>query len=281
LRTISTHILVAWLALPVGASADMVTLFPSKDNTLFEDATGSISNGAGDYLFVGRSFQPDNRRALLSFDVTAIPSGALVESASLTLHMSRTQTLTSAVSISAHRLHRAWGEGSSNAPSREEGAGAPAQTGDATWLHNFFNTSTWTTPGGDFDALASAMTSVGGLGFYAWSSPLLAQDVQDWIVRPDMNFGWLLLGDESEVPTAKRFDSRENPNLSFRPTLAISYTTVPEPATGAALLALLATARLRQRRADAFASLPRSGREESFLELRGDDPRATLGVFAR
>ncbi len=240
---------VAMLALPLCTSADMVTLFPSQDNTLFEDATGSLSNGAGQYLFVGRSLQHDTRRALLSFEMAGIPAGAHIESASLTLHMSR--TIVGSVDISAHRVNGDWGEGLSNAAS-QEGTGAAAQTGDATWLHSFFSASTWTTPGGDFDALASAVTPVDRVGFYTWSSPGLSQDVQDWIIQPDTNFGWLLLGDESEVPTAKRFDSRENPNVSFRPTLTVNYTTTPEPATGVALLALLIAVRPRRLRVTAL-----------------------------
>ena len=35
-------------------------------------------------------------------------------------------------------------------------------------------------------------------------------DVQSWLDDPASNFGWLVLGDESEIPTAKRFDTRES-----------------------------------------------------------------------
>ena len=31
-----------------------VTLLPTADNTLFENSDGSLSNGAGDFFFVGR-----------------------------------------------------------------------------------------------------------------------------------------------------------------------------------------------------------------------------------
>lgn len=227
---------------PLAASADMVILSGTKDNTLFESTTGAESNGAGEFLFVGRSLQADARRTVLAFDVSAIPPGAHVESATLTLHMSR--TIVGTVDIAAHRLQRDWGQGLSDATGRE-GAGAAAQAGDATWLHNFFNTSQWTTAGGDFDAVASASTPVGGLGFYDWSSPSLAADVQAWVLQPQTNFGWLLLADESKFPSAKRFDSIENRTAIFRPSLTISYTAVPEPASGLCLLALLLAAKRR------------------------------------
>jgi len=52
-------------------AASPVTLNPSKDNTLYERATGSHSNGSGEFLFVGRTGANGNtlvRRGLVAFD---------------------------------------------------------------------------------------------------------------------------------------------------------------------------------------------------------------------
>ena len=35
--------------------ANVINLTSSKDNTLYEDPTGSLSNGAGDAMFVGKT----------------------------------------------------------------------------------------------------------------------------------------------------------------------------------------------------------------------------------
>ena len=43
------------LAFAPAALADVVTIAPNKDNTLYESATGSLSNGAGEHFFVGRT----------------------------------------------------------------------------------------------------------------------------------------------------------------------------------------------------------------------------------
>jgi hypothetical protein len=68
------------------------------------------------------------------------------------------------------------------------------------------------------------MALVGGVGFYTWeSNPALVADVQGWADDPDRNFGWILVGSESQNRTAKRFDSKENPTESFRPVLSLEY----------------------------------------------------------
>lgn len=57
---------------------------------------------------------------------------------------------------------------------------------------------------------ASASIEVTGTGVYSWRGAALAADVQMWLDDASSNWGWILLGDESVVSTARRFDSREN-----------------------------------------------------------------------
>jgi hypothetical protein len=207
----------------ISATAQTVTIGPSKDNTLYESVDGFSSNGSGQYFFSGTIATNDLRRGLIAFDVAAaVPAGATITSASLRLNMSR--TIASAAPASLHRLRADWGEGASDALG-EEGAGTVAAAGDATWLHRFWDTQFWSTPGGDFDATASATTSVGAAGPYVWSGPGLTADVQSWLDNPATNYGWILITDESRFPTAKRFDTRENPIAGNRPQLTIQYST--------------------------------------------------------
>jgi hypothetical protein len=202
----------------------VVTIVPSRDNTLYEDVTGSLSNGTGGGLFVGKSGTGVIRRALLAFDIGGqIPAGSTIHSVSLTLRMSRT---TNAVqSVSLHKVLADWGEGTSFA-SGGGGGGGSATTGDATWLHTFYDTDFWTTAGGDFVAAASAVTEVNEIGFYTWgSTPQMAADAQNWVDNPAGNFGWILVG--NEVPaqqTGKRFDSRESTTAAYQPMLTINFT---------------------------------------------------------
>ena len=132
------------LAVPAGAT--IVAIPAAKDNTLYESATGSLSNAAGEYVFTGRTKNGLIRRAVIHFDVaTAIPAGSTINSVTLQLVVSRVANNTLRMTT-VHRLNADWGEGTSNA-AQNEGEGAPATTGDATWIHRSYPASNWTTPG--------------------------------------------------------------------------------------------------------------------------------------
>lgn len=235
---------VAAVAITIGSSAkaDIVNLVSSRDNTLYESATGALSSGLGPTCFVGRTAGGLIRRAVLQFDLSGIPAGATINTVTLSLNMSMTSG--PATNVSLYRTLADWGEGTSNA-GVNGGAGAPATPGDATWIHTFFNTSFWTNAGGDFVAASSATTVVNAIGTYTWSSAQMLTDVQGWIATPLSNFGWIVRGDEVNNNTSKRFDTRENATASFRPTLIIDYTPVPAPGS---LLALLGGALALPRR---------------------------------
>jgi spore coat protein A len=224
---------LSFLALAVlasgAASAAVVSLGASKDNTIYSES-GSESNGAGSYVFAGAAKDGPLRRALVAFDAAAaIPAGSTVTGVTLTLYMSRTRTQDQTVSL--YRVLADWGEGTSDA-SGEEGAGAPATTGDATWTHRFYPSTTWTAAGGQFAAVASASSLVGNqTTYYSWSSAGMVSDVQAWLDSPSSNLGWIVRGNESTTRVVKRFDSRTNPDASRRPVLEVTFT--PAGQTGA------------------------------------------------
>src|SRR5438067_6413921 len=214
---------------PGFAIAETININPSKDNTLYEyvPADGDLSNALGDHFFTGETAVGELRRGVLAFDIAgSVPAGSTITGVTLTLNMSRTPSGTSRT-VELHRLLADWGEGTSQA-SGEEGTGAPATTNDATWRHRFFDTIFWTTQGGDFSGTVSASQSVGAIGQYTWSSAQMVADVQSWLDNPASNFGWLVLGDESDVATAKRFDTRES---ASPPVLTIEYISSTPRAT--------------------------------------------------
>jgi hypothetical protein len=222
----------SWLLLPVGVSAAEVTLLPVADATLYEPGMGvgvtPLANGAGDHLFAGVGNAA--KRAVLRFDLAAVPLGSTIDSVELTLNMSR--NIAGPQDVSMHRLTTAWNEGPTHAPG-QEGAGGDPAPGDSTWLHTDYDTDFWTTPGGDFVATPSATTAVDVLEVpYTWGPTAdLASDVQSWVNDPASNFGWILIGNEGAPTTAKRFDSRENVDAGVRPTLRVVFTPALIPVT--------------------------------------------------
>ncbi len=215
-------VLVLFTGTLAAQSPQVQTLNPSQDNSLFEDPNGALSNGQGIYLFSGKTNQPLLRRAMLKFDIAGnIPSNATITGVSLELFMDL--TIAGNTPMSLHALNSSWGEGASDAPG-QEGTGTAAASGDVTWLHRFFPGSNWSNPGGDFQSSADATANVASVGTYTWSSPALLSRVQSWFSNPSLNHGWILIGDETTNPTAKRFYSRENPNMSGRPKLIVTYT---------------------------------------------------------
>jgi hypothetical protein len=167
----------------------VVTIAPAKDNTLYENSAGALGDGKGDYLFVSKTSNGGLiRRAVVQFDIASVvPKGSTIVSVVPAFHMSK--TIAGATPVSLYRLTADWGEGTSNS-SGNEGGGATATTGDATWIHTFYSTTFWKNPGGDFVVTTSGTTSVGGIDSYAWpSTPQLVADVQQWLDAPVTNFG--------------------------------------------------------------------------------------------
>ena len=244
--TIQARFLVvaALLAPPLAAQW---TATPDRDNTLYEQfalvegCSASTSNGAGQYIFSGFTESGVERRAVLRFDLSSIPSGSTILSATVTLNLNRVADSSSPSDLfGLRRLTADWGEGTSDGGS-EEGGGGPATANDATWCDSFFQVTPWTSLGGDFVSPASATVAVGTTtpSQQVWGSTIdLVADVQGWVDLPGSNFGWILIQDvapprplgegEGVVATARRFDSREGAD-ALRPRLVVEYVPVVPP----------------------------------------------------
>ena len=236
---IKAWLVAASVLTAAAARADVVTLAPVKDNTLIEDPTGAASNGAGPFLFIGRTRNHGRRRAILAFDIAGnVPARASIDSVTLTLTMNSPQ-VHGEQSYELRRVLADWGEGTSSSTG---GAGSLSTPGDATWIHTFFDRTSWATPGGDFSPTVSASRNVGGsVGLaYTWGpAAQMAADVQRWLDDASTNFGWIVLGGEGDI-TAKRLESRESTTAALRPKLIIDFTPVDavEPRTWTRVKAL-------------------------------------------
>jgi spore coat protein A len=222
-------LLAAFVAAAPLAHADTVVLSPTQDTTIYSD--GALSNGKGQYLFAGvTSSQTKQRRGLIQFAVSgSIPAGSTINSVTLTMRLSRTQSNTSDIAL--YKVTSSWGEGASDA-SGEEGGGISPATNDATWSMRVYPSTAWLSAGGDAVATASATTSVGtSLVDYTWSGAGMVADVQSWLDVPGGNHGWLVRAPAAVAGEAKRFASRNNSNSTLRPKLTVTFT--PPLPTGA------------------------------------------------
>ena len=211
------------VALAGAALAQTTVNIPcANDNTLYETIFGDASNGAGGSTFVGTNSFGSIRRAVMRFDVASVvPAGSRILTARLNLYVTQT-TVALPFAMSGHRVTTSWGEGTSVASGGGGGGGAAA-VGDATWLHRFWNTQLWTTPGGDFVATPSFTGSMPTFGAFSTNlSRAAADDVQAWLDNPASNHGWLLkVQNETLASTAHRLNSREA--TSNKPALVVTY----------------------------------------------------------
>lgn len=239
LPVIMTLALFTGFAVPAPvASADVITLTNgvnsyagAHDNAIYSE-NGDAADGGGDYLFSGQNNLGQNRRSLLSFDLTGLGldnSNVVITNVTLTMTVTNTNSPTRDVSL--FRLTSSWGEGSEDAGGAE-GQGTAATTGTSTWTYRFYDTTQWTTPGGDIAGSASGTGSAPNSGAFSISGAGMVQDVQNWLANSSTNYGWALIGDENTPGSAIKYvsgNNNEGYDLTDRPTLTIEYRVVPTP----------------------------------------------------
>ena len=221
-------ILLAALGLGLRVAALSVTNNPVTDTSLMEVAPDH-NNGGQAWVLAGRTQNGPHNHALYRFGFANVPSNAIIQSAVLQLEVTHQPGDASAVDspFGLHRMLRPWGEGT-NVAIANPGQGTPATPGEATWTHSFYPTNAWAAPGGaagvDYATGESSYQFIYSpdLSPYRFeSTPEMVDDVQEWISRPQNNFGWMLIGDDDTIYTARRFNSREDPNA--QPLLEVFF----------------------------------------------------------
>ena len=148
-------------------------------------------------------------RVLLEFDLSTIPAGATITSATLQVEASgKTGTIPDSSVINVYEVTEAW----------DEGAGG--MNNDATWNERQTGTAWGGGPGGSFDGTALASLTVSGLGGHTWDITDLAQD---WQSGDKTNNG-LMLASNDLGTVVFDYVSREG---GTPPQLVITYTTAP------------------------------------------------------
>lgn len=156
----------------------------------------------------------DRERSLIQFNLSSIPAGSAITSATLRLHAEdEAADTTSNRDISVHRVWNSWTEGTGSC------SGA---SGGLTW-NNRSTGKPFSTAGGSFSSAADTTTVGSLLRFYEWDVTSMAQG---WVDGTFPNNG-LLLKFVSDVASYKAFASSEDGTSSQRPTLIVTYQVPP------------------------------------------------------
>ncbi len=141
----------------------------------------------------------DTTRSLLRFNMGAIPSGAKILEATLSLE--RQSGSGADQPVSAHRIANPWSEDSVTWNSRESG-------------------TSWDTAGGDFDGMPVATTPVGPADQrYEWNITPLAQG---WVDGSYSNYGVALVAAIDGMP-GEQFYTSDQVTHDDRPSLSVTY----------------------------------------------------------
>lgn len=191
-------------------------LYDTLDRSIYQANSGSDNLGAG--MLNGSLVI----RSLISYDLSAIPAGSKIHSASLRLNVNASQY---------------WGGGDRGVYLRLYAVNATNASGDAvyfdasaTWS-NVNATAQWNTPGGDVGTLLESVkftNSPAVLGYYTLTGGTLTN-----AVKAAVDSGRKLqLQIRSSVENMNNekvyFSDESDPNVDLRPLLSINYT----PRTG-------------------------------------------------
>lgn len=222
---ITTRVLNLTLLAGVAAmgSAATTTLSPTQDTRLLTFSPTGIF-GADSIFSTYNAGATNDQRSLVQFDLSSIPAGDVITSATLNLWGDNSFG-TGVSTTEIYRVTNPWVEM------------------QATWLDRQTGVP-WSTPGGD----SVGTTGVANVNPYAtwtgnqvsqWYTFNITSLVSEWHAGTHANYGLHMLG-----PDTNRliYASKEHSQVSLRPYLTVTHQAVPEPATllvsGLALLAL-------------------------------------------
>jgi hypothetical protein len=183
---------------------------------------GNIENECCEY----NPANVDGKSVLVWFDVSSIPTNAILGSATLEMYMTNTRNGGNDKEVAAHRLLKDWAEGmgvgiDGNGAKQDEVCGKWTGMGE-DWAKVGADE-----PGEDFVEEPDDTIEIGaGIGeWYTWD---ITEMCQYWVKNPDENFGIILREPRPHANSlgTKVFASKENPDVDIHPRLVIVVDAV-------------------------------------------------------
>lgn len=145
-------------------------------------------------------------RTLLRFDVSGIPAGSTISSATLSLWVKEVRD--GNVTINAHKLTNSWNEPQVTWKARDKAAN-----------------QNWSTEGGDYNAVViDSEAFVKDVKNY-WATWNLTSAVTDWLNTPATNYGVILESPVTSPKNETKFKSSDDGTAAQRPMLEICYSS--------------------------------------------------------
>ncbi len=167
------------------------------------------------------------KRPIIRFDLSAIPPGSTVTTATLELFSDDTYgSAGTPLTVAAYMLRRSWLESQVN-----WNQAAPGQN--------------WSTPGADdivsdrSDVIVDVTTMTDLGTWYSWN---VTAAVQEWVADPGTNKGLLFLGSSNQSAEYRFFSSEYGSASTYRPKLTITFAQPPSSPTPSATPAAAPTA---------------------------------------
>ncbi|HVH10534.1 MAG TPA: DNRLRE domain-containing protein [Gemmatimonadales bacterium] len=205
------------LAAATTASAVTATINPTADTYL---NINTVNYAADTTLNVYT--WPKNKIAnaiVMKFDLSAIPAGSAISSATLNLYLSQWDTIDSTYRVTLHKIVN----------KNPDPGGATGATYDGVngWTPNACCYNNFPLAQADIGAPVATLDVDHTPAFKQWDVTAL---IQDWFANPPTNFGLLLNADSTKLADQYRFfRSSEHPVTSTRPYLSVVYTPPAPP----------------------------------------------------
>jgi hypothetical protein len=225
-RLLAVTVLAVVLAMAMTgpAHATVTTITPSSADTYLYEAADTYNFGSLPHMDVLADSQHlDRERILVKFDLSSIPSGSTISTASLQLyHFGNINGNPVGRTYTANRVTTDWVEGTCVSP-------CSPSTGGATW-NTVDGTTNWGTPGGDFTVTGAASSTVADITsapvYMTWDVTTI---VKAWIEGGQPNYGFLIKDLNEGSIYGAVFASREQG--SNMPILTVDYAAPVHPFT--------------------------------------------------
>jgi hypothetical protein len=143
-------------------------------------------------------------RSLLQFDLSSIPSTALVNSATLSLWVKSVSGANT--TINAHEVTNTWNETQVTWKARDKAA-----------------KQNWTTQGGDYNAAVLGTAALTAGAKNVWATWSVKDAAQNWVTTPANNRGVIIEAPVADPKSEAVFKSSDDGTANQRPKLEVCY----------------------------------------------------------